>query len=148
MLSRLGIVVRHNSNHFSARGQFHELSRPCSLLICVVENNAVYAPEHVLKTKVELRVGFQPSLKVSSQVWLPCHPAIRRPQKTGGNGRDQLDRVVIVRNDQIQIMSVPGRNPIIGETPGFVSSHCRSLHLTAQSKAHSKTARRCTSLYF
>jgi hypothetical protein len=34
-----------------------------------VEHDAVYAPEHVLDTKVEFRVGFQPALKVSSQVW-------------------------------------------------------------------------------
>src|ERR1700675_4089944 len=65
-------------------------------LFCVVEHDGFYAPEHVLDTKVEFRVGFQPSLKVSSQVWLPCHLAIRRPQKTGGNGRDQLDCILIL----------------------------------------------------
>src|SRR5260370_15181207 len=127
----LGTVVRHNSRHFPARRQFHEFSRVCSLLICVVEHDAVDAPEHVLKMKVEFRVGFQTSLKVSSQVWLPCHLSIRRPQKTGGNGRDQLDCVLIVRHDQVQIVGVPSRNPMIGQTPSFVFRQCRSLHLTA-----------------
>jgi hypothetical protein len=54
----LGTVVRHNSRHFSSRRQFHELCRACAFLICVVEHHAVYAPEHVLKAKVEFRVGF------------------------------------------------------------------------------------------
>jgi hypothetical protein len=30
-------------------------------------------------------------------------------------------------------MSVPGRNPMVGQTPGFVSRHCRFLHLTGKS---------------
>jgi len=54
----LGTVVRHNSRHFSSRRQFHELCRACAFLICVVEHHAIYAPEHVLKAKVEFRVGF------------------------------------------------------------------------------------------
>jgi len=42
-------------------------------------------PEHVLEAKVEFGIGFQPSLKVSSQVWLSptFHPGV---PKDGGNG--------------------------------------------------------------
>src|SRR6266403_215992 len=127
--ARLGTVVRYNSHHFAVRRQFHEFSGACSLLICVVEHDAAYAAKHVLETEVEFRVGFQALLKVSSQVWLPGHLAIRRPQKTGGNWRDQLDCIVIVRHDQVQIVSVPSLNPMIGQTPSFVSRHCRSLRL-------------------
>src|SRR5277367_4092276 len=32
-----GTVVRHHPSHSSTRRQFHELSRACPLLICVVE---------------------------------------------------------------------------------------------------------------
>src|SRR5258708_55556 len=73
--------------------------------------------------------SFQASLKVSSQVLLPSHLAIRRPQKTGGNWRDQLDCILIMSHDQVQIVSVPSLNPMIGQTPSFVFRHCRSLHL-------------------
>src|SRR5258708_11940050 len=139
--ARLGIVVRYNSYHFAVRGQFHELPRACSLLICVVEHDAAYAPKHVLETEVEFRVGFQASLKVSSQVWLPGHLAIRRPQKTGGNGRDQLDCIVIMRHDQVQIVSVPSLNPMIGQTPSFVFRQCRSLHLRSEERRVGKECR-------
>jgi len=54
----LRTVVRYNSRHFPSRRQFHELCRACAFLICVVERHAVYAPEHVLKAKVQFRVGF------------------------------------------------------------------------------------------
>src|SRR5258706_14324475 len=76
--ARLGIVVRYNSHHFAVRGQFHEFSRACSLLICVVEHDAAYAPKHVLETEVEFRVGLQASQKVSSHAWLPRLVAIGR----------------------------------------------------------------------
>jgi len=92
-------------------------------LIGVVEHHAVYAPEHVLKTKVELRVAFQPSLKVSSQVCLSDYLAIGRPQQLGGNWLSQLDRIVIMHHDQIQIMTIPSGNPMVGQIPSFVFCH-------------------------
>jgi hypothetical protein len=36
-----------------------------------------------------------------------------------------------MRHDQVQIVSVPSGNPMIGQTPSFVFSQCRSLDLTA-----------------
>ncbi len=68
--SFLTVVVRYHLRHFPACGQFHEFRGASSFLICVVKDDAVDAPEHILKMKVKIRIGFQASLKVGSQVCL------------------------------------------------------------------------------
>src|SRR5208282_3734290 len=105
----------------------HELCGARSLLICVVEDHAAYAPEDVLKVEAEFRVGFQTSLKVGSQGYLADYLALRRPQQLGGDGRSQLHGVVIVGQDRIQIVRVPGGDPMVGEIPGVVFCHSVSL---------------------
>src|SRR5713101_3078281 len=42
-----------------------------------------------------------------------------------------------MRHDQVQIVSVPSRNPMIGQTPSFVFSH-RSLRFTFYQKPTAK----------
>src|ERR1700760_1181254 len=69
-LADSGTVVGYDAYHFPGLGQLHELCRMYSLLIGVVEHHAVDAPENVLKVKAQVRVGFEPSLKVRGQVCL------------------------------------------------------------------------------
>ncbi len=72
---------------------------------------------------MQLRIGFQASLKVSFQIRLSDHLTIRRPQELCGSRRDQLDCIFIVRHDLVQIMSVPGRNPMLRQFPSVFYRH-------------------------
>lgn len=49
----------------------------------------------------------------------------KRWESRRGNRRSQLDCILIVRHDQIQIMSVPSRNPMVCQIPSLVSRHSR-----------------------
>jgi hypothetical protein len=75
--------------------------------------------------KVKFRVGFQPTLKVSSQVRLSDDFAIGRAQELSGNRRNQLGCILIVHHNRVQIMTVPSRYPMVGQIPSLFSRHGR-----------------------
>src|SRR5277367_1941985 len=68
-------------------------------------------------------------MKVSFQMRLADHLPSGRSQQLYDNRRSQLYRILIMRHDQVQIVSVPGGNPKLGQFPSLFFRHGVSSEL-------------------
>jgi hypothetical protein len=87
----------------------------------------IFAAQRILEMEGEIGEGGKSPLEVRAEIRFPGHTAIGDPQEPGGHGRGQLHVFLVVAHNLVQIMSIPGRNPVVGQTPGFVSRHVAPL---------------------
>ena len=90
-------------------------------MIGVVEDEAVEAPEDVFEVEAEFWVGFQAALEVGTQIGFALN--VRAAEELGGDGRGEMDGFVIVAHDLVEVVGVPGGDPMVGEVAGFFFGH-------------------------
>src|SRR5580704_2166912 len=114
VLSRLSqAVIGYHTNYFSALHKFHELRRLGSFLIQVAEHDAADAAHHVEQLETQIRIGLEPALKVAAQrrASRDCSAGIVEYFRRSRGDQDGV--LGVMRQNSVEIMSVPSRGPLI-----------------------------------
>src|SRR5437867_9555440 len=109
----LPAVVRDHPGDFAARADLHVLAGLRSLLVRVVEDDALEPPHDVHELKAQVRVRLEPALEIGAERSLSGHLAGWIAKHFGGDRRDQHDVVFVVRHDAVEVVAVPGLHPVV-----------------------------------
>jgi hypothetical protein len=102
-------------------------------LIGVIEHHSIYSPENIFQTEAESWISRESPLEVSPQVLFAYDLPVGHAQKPGGDRGSQLHRILIVRNNPIQVMRIPRGNPVFRQPPGLISRQ-KGFSITAGSQ--------------
>src|SRR5690606_3171956 len=107
----------------------HDIDAVAAVLAGVVDRHAVDAQEYSLELEVELAAGGQTAGEVIAQLLLATHRPIGHAEPLDGQRGDRDDIVCIVVDHGIEVVPVPGVDPLLGNPLGSpCGNHGRSPH--------------------
>src|SRR5262245_18485948 len=122
IVSRPFGIVREGLSHLPARSEVQDLGRQPSVA-SVVDGDAVHAGQGSEQLEPEARDGLQRLSPIRAYCFLAAQPSGRLSDQGGDDRRGHFKVVVVMREDAIEIIGVPCRDPLLSKTVGKAFLH-------------------------
>jgi len=114
-------VVGHDADDSAVGIEFHELGGLSATLVVEEQDDAGDPDQDVDEVKAEIGEGVETELEVAAQTDDPSDGAGLLLEEFSCGGRRKDDVRSVVGEDAVEIVGIPGGDPVAGELPGFES---------------------------